>query len=192
VDYAQRTVEICQILERLNGNKSIKLPVGVGRRRDVCGATFDPSQVSAARSCRRDLVRAYIAWQTEILAPGIWAGASRASGARSSAMGTCRTSGMRVGEAAAIGVSGNFPPGRCYARRRPRRRAQSRDLRGRRSADAQSLPLAANRGVVDHQLVDIVLVMPASAKALGAGDAECALGGTSFITPAEAGVQGDG
>ena len=43
-------------------------------------------------------------WQTEILAPGIWAGASRASGARSSAMGTCRTSGMRVGEAAAIGV----------------------------------------------------------------------------------------
>ena len=58
--------------------------------------------------------------------------------------------------------------------------------------NAQSLPLAANRGVVDHQLVDIVLVMPASAKALGAGDAECALGGTSFITPAEAGVQGDG
>ena len=32
--------------------------------------------------------------------------------------------------------------------------------------NAQSLPLAANRGVVDHRMVDVIVVMPVSAKIL--------------------------
>jgi hypothetical protein len=45
-------------------------------------------------------------------------------------------------------------------------------------------------GVVDHQTDDIIVRDAGLGKGLGAGDAEDARGGDSFVTPAEAGVQG--
>src|SRR5271165_5758954 len=86
-------------------------------------------------------------WQTEILALGIWAGAVPR---------ICRTLSYMPYMPACmyerpppLVLSGNLPPGRVALGNegdRPHRAAQARDLRGRRSAGAQSLPLAANTG----------------------------------------------
>ena len=56
----------------------------------------------------------------------------------------------------------------------------------------QSLPWQRTGGVVDHQVVGIVVGDAGLGEGLGAGDVEHARGRASFVTPAEAGVQADG
>jgi hypothetical protein len=55
---AQTSVEIGQILERLNGKNGIKLGGVVRRRQDIPRAAFDPREIGAPRLSRRDLVGA--------------------------------------------------------------------------------------------------------------------------------------
>src|SRR5215831_9076195 len=58
MDVAQRTVEIRQILERLDCKNDIKLVIPVRRRRDICLATFDPGDFGAASLRCRYLIGA--------------------------------------------------------------------------------------------------------------------------------------
>src|ERR1700674_2134116 len=112
-------------------------------------------------------------WQTEILAPGIWRRRCRASGPRSPAMHTCAVhAGMHVGEAAAIGVErqlaagGGGMPGDEGAGLALRHKAEIFEAVDRQMRE----------GVVDHQMVDVVVGDAGLGKGLGAGDAEGARG----------------
>jgi hypothetical protein len=55
----------------------------------------------------------------------------------------------------------------------------------------KACPWQRTGGVVDHQVVDIVMGDAGLGEGLGAGDAERARGGAFFVAPAKAGVQGD-
>jgi hypothetical protein len=54
----------------------------------------------------------------------------------------------------------------------------------------KACPWQRTGGVVDHQVVDLFVRDASLGKGLGAGDAEGARGGASFVAPAKAGAQG--
>jgi hypothetical protein len=58
MDVAQRTVEIRQILERLDSKNDVKLGVPVRRRRNVRLPAFDPGEFGTASLRRRYLIGA--------------------------------------------------------------------------------------------------------------------------------------
>src|SRR5271165_2963652 len=122
-------------------------------------------------------------WQTEILASGIWAGAVpriwRTLLQRVHAVHAVHA-GMHVGEAAAIGVQRHFAagsgvmPGDEGSSLAARHKAQIFEAVDRQMRKA--CPWQRTGGVVDHQMVDVVVGDAGLGEGLGAGDAEGARG----------------
>jgi len=141
-------------------------------------------------------------WQTEILAPGIRAGAvpriwrTLSCKAYMPYMPECMyerppplvLSGIpgAAGPAgrprdAGGGVSrGNEGSGLAARHKAEILEAVDRQMR-------KACPWQRTGGVVDHQMVDVFMRNAGFGKGLGAGDAEGARGGASFVTPAKAG-----
>ena len=121
-------------------------------------------------------------WQTEIWAPGIWAGAIAAHLAHALLQRVHAVhAGMHVGEAAAIGVERQFAavggvmPGNEGAGLAARHKAQILEAADRQMR--KICPWQRTGGVIDHQMVDVAVRDAGPGKGFGAGDAEGARGG---------------
>ena len=126
-------------------------------------------------------------WQTEILAPGICAGAiPHLKHALLQGVHAVHA-GMHVGETAAIGVERQFAAGSGVALG-----DKGAGLAARHKAQIlQAVDRQMREGVVDHQMVDVLVRDAGLGKGSGAGDAERAGRGVFLVTLARAGVQGD-
>src|SRR5437868_3040155 len=102
---------------------------------------------------------------------------------------------MHIGEAAAIGVERQFAAGggvalgdvgSGLAARHKTEILEAVDRQMRKAC-----PWQRTGGVVDHQMVDVLVCDAGLGKGGGAGDAEGARRGAWFVTPAKAGVQGN-
>ena len=121
-------------------------------------------------------------WQTEILAPGIWAGAvPRIWRTLSCNAYMPYMARMHVRKTAAIGVERQFAagggvmPGDETAGLAARHKAQILEAVDRQMRKA--CPWQRTGGVVDHQMIDVVVRDAGLGKGPGAGDAEGARGG---------------
>ena len=108
-------------------------------------------------------------WQTEILAPGTWAGAMpRIWRTLSCKRVHAVHAGMHVGEAAAIGVERQFAAGGGVALGDETAALAAPD----KAEVFEPVDRQMREGVVDHQMVDVVVGDAGLGKGLGAGDAE--------------------
>src|SRR6516162_8171603 len=113
-------------------------------------------------------------WQTEIRASGIWGAAPHPTPALLQRVHAVHA-GMHVGEPAAIGVQRQF---QVTAGSSVALGDEGSGLAARHKAEVfESIDRQMRKGVVDHQMVDVLARDAGLGKSGGAGDAEGARGG---------------